>query len=94
MVQLSKYSKSKGDLIMLDLKYLFRPNANLLLSCSLHRSRRSVFKILAPLNLKEPWNLVVRASGRQSKSLVWRVLYEWKTREWLNSSSKYAEARP
>ena len=37
--------------------------------------------------------LVVLASGRRSKSL-WRVLYEWKSREWLNSFSKYAGARP
>ena len=27
---------------------------------------------------------VVQASGRGSKSL-WRVLYEWKSRAWLNS---------
>ena len=43
-----------------------------------------MFQILAPLNLKEPSYLVVLASGGQSKSL-WRVLYEWKSREWLNS---------
>ena len=38
------------------------------------RSRGSVFQILAPLNLKEPWYLVVLASGRRSKSL-WRVIW-------------------
>ena len=63
----------------------------LLISCSLVRSRGSVFQNLAPLNLKEPWYLVVLASGRRSKSL-WRVLYEWKSREWLNSLNKCAGA--
>ena len=53
----------------LDLKCLFRPNPNLLKSCSLLRARGSV---LSPLNLKEPWYLVVQASSRRSKSL-WRV---------------------
>ena len=57
----------------LDLKCLFRPNPNLFKSCLLLRARGSVFQILAPLNLKKPWYLVVRASGRQNKSL-WRVL--------------------
>ena len=50
-----------------------------------------MFQNLAPLNLKEPWYLVVLASGRRSKSL-WRVLYEWKSREWLNSLNKCAGA--
>ena len=63
----------------------------LLISCSLVRSRGSVFQNLALLNLKEPWYLAVLASGRRSKSL-WRVLYEWKSREWLNSLNKCAEA--
>ena len=63
----------------------------LLISCSLVRSRGNVFQNLAPLNLKEPWYLVVLASGRGSKSL-WRVLYEWKSREWLNSLNKCAGA--
>ena len=73
----------------LDLKCLFRPNSNLFKSCLLLRARGSVFQILAPLNLKEPWYLVVRArlwedvhsssGGRRSKSL-WRVLYERKSR--------------
>ena len=67
----------------LDLKCLFGPNPSLFESCSLLRARGNVFQILAPLNLKEPWYLVVRASGRRSKSL-WRVLYEWKSRAWLN----------
>ena len=53
----------------LDLKCLFRPNLNLFKSCSLLRARGRVFQILAPLNLKEPWYLVLRASGRRSKSL-------------------------
>ena len=66
-------------------------NFFLLISCSLVRSRGSVFQNLAPLNLKEPWYLVVPASGRRSKS-VWRVLYEWKSREWLNSLNKCAGA--
>ena len=39
----------------LDLKCLFRPNPYLFKSSSLLRARGSVFKILAPLNLKEPW---------------------------------------
>ena len=77
----------------LDLKCLFKPNPSLFKSCSLLRARGSVFQILAPLNLKEPWYLVVRASDRRSKSL-WRVLYEWKSRAWLNSLSKYAVVRP
>ena len=33
------------------------------------------------------------ARGRRSKSL-WHELYEWKSREWVNSLRKYAEARP
>ena len=86
-------AKALGAQFGLDLKCLFRPNPNLFKSCSLLRARRSVFQILAPLNLKEPWFLVVRASGRRSKSL-WRVLYEWISRTWLNSLSKYAGARP
>ena len=77
----------------LDPKCLFRPNPNLFNSCSLLRARGSVFQILARLNLKEPWYLVVRASGRRSKSL-WRVLYKLKSRAWLNSLGKYAGARP
>ena len=73
-------------------KCFFSPNLNLFKSCVLLRARGSVFQILAPLalNLKEPWYLVVLASGTQSKSL-WRVLYEWMSRAWLNSLSKYAE---
>ena len=67
------------------------PRFFLLISCSLVRSRGSVFQNLAPLNLKEPWYLVVLASGRGSKSL-WRVLYEWLSREWLNSLNKCAGA--
>ena len=39
----------------LDLKCLFRPNPNLFKSCSLLRASGSVFQILAPLNLREPW---------------------------------------
>ena len=39
----------------LDLKCLFGPNPNLFKSCSPLRARGSVFQILAPLNLKEPW---------------------------------------
>ena len=64
MVQLS-VTKVKEAQFGLDLKCLFRPNANLFISCSLFRSRG----ILAPLNPKEPWYLVVLASGRWSKSL-------------------------
>ena len=67
------------------------PRFFLLISCSLVRSRGNVFQNLAPLNLKEPLYLVVLASGRGSKSL-WRVLYEWKSREWLNSLNKCAGA--
>ena len=77
----------------LDLECLFRPNPNLFKSRLFLKARGSVFQILAPLNLKEPWYLVVQASGRQSKSL-WRMLYEWKSRAWINSLSKYAGARP
>ena len=77
----------------LDLKCLFRPKPNLFKSCSLLRARGRVFQIFTPLNLKEPWYLVVRASGRRNKSL-WRVLYVWKSCVWLNSLSKYARARP
>ena len=92
MVQLS-IKKVREAQLGLDLKCLFMPNANLLISCSLLTSKGSVFQILAPLNLKEPWYLVVLASSRRSKSL-WHLLYEWKSREWLNSLSKYAGARP
>ena len=77
----------------LDLKCLFRPKPNLFKSCLLLRARGSAFQILAPLNLKEPWYLVVRARGRRNKSL-WHVLYEWKSCVWLNSLTKYARARP
>ena len=42
----------------MDLKCPFRSDANLLILCSLLRSRGSVFQILAPLNLKEPRYLV------------------------------------
>ena len=77
----------------LDLKCLFRPNPNLFKSCSLLRARGSVFQILAPLNLKQPWYLVGQASRRWRKSL-WCVLYEWISRAWLNSLSKYVGARP
>ena len=55
--------------------------------------RKRVLDLGSPLNLKNPWYLVVRASGRLSKSL-WRVLHERKSRAWLISSSKYAGARP
>ena len=50
----------------LDLKVTF-----LFKSCVLLWARGSPFQILAPLalNLKEPWYLVVLASGRRSKSL-------------------------
>ena len=78
--QHTSITKTWGGSIRLRSKCLSRPNANLLISCTLVRSSQ----ILAPLNLKEPWHLVVLASGRRSKSL-WRVLYEWKSREWLNS---------
>ena len=77
----------------LDLKCLFRPKPNLFKSCLLLRARGRVFQILAPLNLKEHWYLVVRARGRRNKSL-WRVLYEWKSCVSLNSLTKYARARP
>ena len=92
MVQLT-IKKVREAQLGLYLKYLFRPNANLLISCSLLRSKGSVFQILAPLKQKEPWYLVVLASSRWSKSL-WRLLYEWKSHEWLNSLSKHAGARP
>ena len=69
MVQLS-ITKAREAQLGLDLKCLFRPNANLLISCSLLRSKTSVFQILAPLNLKEPWYLVVLASSRLSMALV------------------------
>ena len=48
----------------LDLKCLFRPNPNLFKSCLLLRARGSMSQVLAPLNLKEPWYLVVQASVR------------------------------
>ena len=73
MVQLSITKVTEAQL-GLDLKCLFRPNENLLISCSLLRSRGSVIQILAPLNLKEPWYLVVLASGRWSKSHMARVI--------------------
>ena len=41
-----------------DSKCLFRPDTNLLILCSLLKSRGSVFQILAPLYLKEPCYLV------------------------------------
>ena len=63
MVQLSIRKVRKSEL-GLDLKCLFRSNANLLIWCSLLRSRRSTFQILAPLNLKQPQYLLALASGR------------------------------
>ena len=75
MVQLS-ITKEREAQLGSDLKCLFRPNANLL-SSSLLRAKGSMFQILALLNLKEPWYL-------------WHVLYEWKSRDWLKSLSKYA----
>ena len=46
-------------------------SAFLFKTCVLLRARGSPFQILAPLalNQKEPWYLVVLASGRRSKSL-------------------------
>lgn len=63
MVQLSIRKVKKSEL-GLDLKCLFRSNANLLIWCSLLRSRGSTFQILAPLNLKQPQYLLALASGR------------------------------
>ena len=74
------------------LKCLFRPNPNLFKSCSLLRARGRVFQILAPLNLKEPWYLVVRASGETEQ--IFMACDEWKSCMWLNSLSKYAGALP
>ena len=54
----------------LGLKCLFRLNPNLFKSCSLLRVRGNVFQILAPLNLKEAWYLVVRASDRARANLA------------------------
>ena len=78
MVKL-RITKVRAVHLGLDLKRLFRQNANLLISCSLLRARGSVFQVFPSLNLKEPRYLVVLASGRRSKSL-WCVLYEWKSR--------------
>ena len=50
----------------LDLKELFRPNPNVFKSCLLLTARERVFHILALHNLKDPWCLVVTASGRWS----------------------------
>lgn len=50
----TKYNKTNGGSVRLGSKVPFRPNEKLLISCSLLRSRGSVFRILAPLNLKEP----------------------------------------
>ena len=63
MVQLSIRKVRKSEL-GLDLKCLFRSNANLLIWCLLLRSRGSTFQILAPLNLKQPQYLLALASGR------------------------------
>ena len=63
MVQLRLRKVRKSEL-GLDLKCLFRSNANLLIWCSLLRSRGSTFQILAPLNLKQPQYLLALASGR------------------------------
>ena len=71
----------------LDLKCLFIPNANFLISCSEEAYR--VPDLGSAANLKEPLYLVVLASGRRSKSL-WRVLYEWKSREWLEPGHEKA----
>ena len=68
MVQLSITKVRKAKLGS-DLKCLLRPNAKLLISCSLLRSEGSVFQILAPLNLKEPCYLVVQASGRRREEI-------------------------
>ena len=52
----------------LDLKCLFRPNPNLIKSCSLLRARESVFQILAPLNLKKPWYLAQVVAFKRLKT--------------------------
>ena len=63
MVQLS-ITKVRKSHLGLDLKCLFKPNANFIIWCSLLRSRGSAFQILALLNLTQPWYLVALASGR------------------------------
>ena len=50
MVQLS-ITKVRKSHLGLDLKSLFKPNANFIIWCSLLRSRGSAFQILALLNL-------------------------------------------
>ena len=65
MEQLSKAKVLEAQ-FGLDLKDLFRPNPNVFKSCLLLTARESVFHILALLNLKEPWCLVIIASGRRS----------------------------
>ena len=55
-----RITKVRAVHLGLDLKRLFRQNANLLISCSLLRARGSVFQVFASLNLKEPRYLVNR----------------------------------
>ena len=54
-----------------DLKGLFRPNPNVFKSCCSSGAEKACSRYwLDLLNLKEPWCLVIIASGRQRQSLM------------------------
>ena len=76
----------------LDLNCLFRPNPNLIKSCSLLRARGSVFQILAPLNLKDPWYLVQVVAFKRLKTtrkLLNRQAKNWS--QWLMRGRRLPE---
>ena len=89
----TEYNKSKGGSVRPGSKLPFqaeRKLVNIMLAPQVQRKR------VLELGSAEPEVALVlscpTARGKRSKSL-WHVLYEWKSREWLNSR-KYAEARP
>ena len=89
----TEYNKSKGGSVRPGSKLPFqaeRKLVNIMLARQVQRKR------VLELGSTEPEGALVlscpTARGKRSKSL-WDVLYEWKSREWLNSR-KYAEARP
>ena len=89
----TEYNKSKGGSVRPGSKLPFqaeRKLVNIMLAPQVQRKR------VLELGSAEPEGALVlscpTARGKRSKSL-WDVLYEWKSREWLNSR-KYAEARP
>ena len=89
----TEYNKSKGGSVRPGSKLPFQAERklfNIMLAPQVQRKR------VLELGSAEPEGALVfscpTARGKRSKSL-WDVLYDWKSREWLNSR-KYAEARP